>query len=386
MAGKTLVQVLLLVAFLAICDAGQTKARVVCYYGQWGDTIGQIPVDKCTHVVYSFIGLDDNTWRYKFLEFNDEGTKAKIRQFLGLKNRNPAVKLLIAVGGGAEGSDKYSRMAENSNSRSIFIRSIVDFLREFPFDGVDMDWEYPGVTWSGGRAVDKANFVTFMRELRSAVGSLEITMAVSVVEANVDVGYDVPALCNIVDAVHLMDYDMRGAWDTFADVHSPLYSRPTDQGAYRTLNVEGGTLLWNNRGCPRFKLIVGVPFYGYEFVLVNGANNKPGDTINQAATRALPDGGALSYTQICRLINNGGWALTFDDVVKCPYMTQGTRWVGYENTRSLQLKMDWIQNQGFGGTMIWAIQHDDFNAQCGTKDPLITVVHNNMKDFIVITP
>jgi chitinase len=386
MIGKIAASLAILAAFLAASEAGQTKARVVCYYGQWGDTIGQIPADKCTHVIFSFIGLNENNWRYKFLEGNDEGTKAKIRQFLGLKSRNPAVKLLIAVGGGAEGSAKYSRMAEVQSRRATFIQSIVEFLRDFPFDGVDMDWEYPGVDWSGGRAIDKANFVTFLRELRTAVGSKEITMAVSVVEANVNNGYDVPALCSIVDAVHLMDYDMRGTWDTFADVHSPLYSRPTDQGNYKQLNVEGGTLLWNERGCPRYKLIVGVPFYGYEFVLRNSANNRPGDAIDQAASKALPDGGALSYTQICRLINNGGWAVTFDDVVKCPYMTRGTRWVGYEDTRSLQLKMDWIQNQGFGGTMIWAIQHDDFNAQCGAKDPLINVVYNSMKDFVVVTP
>ena len=95
-----------------------------------------------------------------------------------------------------------------------------------------------------------------------------------------------------------MDYDMRGSWDTFADVHSPLYPRPTDSGAYAKLNTEGGSLLWNEAGCPRYKLIVGVPFYGTKFILQNSVNNKPGDTIDQAATQQLPDGGALTYNQV----------------------------------------------------------------------------------------
>jgi len=263
-------------------------------------------------------------------------------------------------------------------------------MNTYAFDGADLDWEYPGVSWSGGRPIDKANFVSLVQELRNAFNQArrnwEISMAVSVVESNVQDGYDVQNLCNLVDAVHLMDYDMRGAWDTFADVHSPLFPRPTDQGGYAKLNTRDGTLLWNSLGCPRFKLIVGVPFYGQEFVLRNSVNNKPGDQIDQEATRNLPDGGSLTYTQICTLLNAGGWTRTFDNVVKCPYMVRGDKWVGYEDGQSLQEKMNWIQNEGYGGSMIWAISHDDVNGQCGPKNPLITVIHTALQNFLVTTP
>ncbi|CAG0902228.1 unnamed protein product [Darwinula stevensoni] len=202
--------ILLLSAFFSIMVEKQAMVSgkvIVCYYGSWavyrpGDgkfDVEQIDPTFCTHLVYAFAGVGQDN-KIKVLdpwnEIVDSSGSGKdaFRRFNALKSKSPGLKTLLAVGGWNEGSTSFSQMSADAGRRATFVASCVDLLKQYGFDGLDMDWEYPANR--GGSAADKGNFVQLLRDLKAAFrpyGFL-LTAAVSAGKNTIDTAYDVPGM------------------------------------------------------------------------------------------------------------------------------------------------------------------------------------------------
>lgn len=80
---------------------------------------------------------------------------------VALKKKNHRLKVLLAVGGWFVGSEPFVPMISNVLNRKAWVANVVKFLRLHGFDGLDMDWEFPGVR--GSPPEDKYRFTTLMR-------------------------------------------------------------------------------------------------------------------------------------------------------------------------------------------------------------------------------
>jgi chitinase len=106
--------------------------------------VSNIDPFKCTHLIYAFVGLEEaDGSTIKLLNPNTDPDN--MNRFNALKTLNPMLKTLVAIGGWNEGSSKYSRLAADPQMREVFAADAKNFVLKYGFDGLDIDWEYPGI-------------------------------------------------------------------------------------------------------------------------------------------------------------------------------------------------------------------------------------------------
>lgn len=367
--------------------------KVVCYLGSWanyrnGDgkfVIEDIDPNLCTHLIYGFTKLshDNRIAVYDpYLDLKENWGLGAFQRFNNLKHKNPTLKTLIAIGGWNEGSTKYSQMASNPSSRKRFVNSCIDFLNKHGFDGLDLDWEYPGSR--GGKAEDKKNFVSLIKELKEAFqphGFL-LTAAVSAGKNTIDSAYDIPALGKYLDFINLMTYDFHGGWDKTTGHNAPLYSRKNEPEQNKILNVDYAVNYWLSNGCPADKLILGMPLYGRGFSLQDSSKHGLDEPVNGKgmAGEYTREPGMLGYNEICKMLKQEkGWTVVFESSIEAPYAYKDKQWIGYDNEKSIYLKVQYLQKKKLAGAMVWSIETDDFRGQChGNRYPLLRAINEGL--------
>ncbi|XP_065572710.1 probable endochitinase [Artemia franciscana] len=363
-----------------------------CYYGawsvyRWGD--GKFEVEDidpflCTDLVYSFAGLSSSNTIVSLDEYNDlyeNWGRGAYKRFNNLKIINPNLRTWIAIGGWNEGSEKYSRMASTPENRAAFIQSVVPFLQNYGFDGLDLDWEYPAMR--GGNKFDRYHFTLLCKELREELDKYGflLSAAVGVGKPVTDASYEIPEISKYLDFINLMTYDFHGGWETITGMNAPLYPQEgdaTEQELYN--NVNTSVNYWLSLGATREKLNLGMGIYGRSFTLNNIEDNGVRAPANSPGNpgRYTGESGFLGYFEICTNIMNG-WTVAWDSHSRCPYAYSGNQWVGYDNTESILHKVNFIHQLGLGGGMVWSIETDDFGNICGQgHNPIMHTIKESL--------
>lgn len=293
-----------------------TSPVVVAYVTSWSRDLPDPSL--MTHINYAFGHVAPT---FDAVTVDNE---ARLKTLVGLRERNPRLKVVLSVGGW--GSGNFSEMAADSTNRRRFAADCLIKVKALDLDGIDIDWEYP--TEGAGAGIssspaDTDNFTLLMRDLRAALGPDRTLTLATVWNASY---IDFPSIMPYVDFVNIMAYDMSPA--AGGHPHNPLYAslsagNHTADSAFRA---------HLNAGVPPSKLVLGLPFYG------RGTGPYP-DFMDFKDLRRLP-----------------GSIEVWDTTALVPYMADslsGKMLLGFENPRSLAHKLHYIRRQGMHGAMYW---------------------------------
>ncbi|KAL8559486.1 hypothetical protein ACOMHN_037150 [Nucella lapillus] len=260
-------------------------------------------------------------------------------------------------------------MVAVAQSRREFAQQSLAFIKKHGFDGLDLDWEYPANR--GSPAGDRERFTLLVKQLRKTFdkdatecGGRKwlLTAAVGAGKEVIDSGYDVPAIAPCFDFISLMAYDFHGKLGGVTGHHSALFAHDGETGEQRYLNVDWAAQYWMQMGCPREKLVIGIPMFARTFKLRSPSANALGAPV-------LDAGEAGMYTREKGL-------LAYYEVYQLHKMAERDQWVAYEDIDSVREKARYVKVNGYGGVMTWCLDLDDFSGTlCGEgKYPLWSAV------------
>jgi chitinase len=316
---------------------------------------GEIAAQKLTRINYAFANIKDG--RIVNGYSHDDQNLASL---VALKQENPNLTVLVSVGGWLW-SGAFSDMALTRQSRAIFISSVVEFVSRHHLDGLDIDWEYPGLPGAENhfRPEDKKNYTFLLKELRSRFNKLETNLHRRLY-VTVATGGDLDFLTHTemnkvqryVDTVNLMAYDYyEPGSDAITGHHAPLYTNPADP---KKISADNSVQEYEEAGVPAAKIVLGVPFYGHVWGKVPAANHG----LFQLG-KEIPHGYAAGSDGPEAMLKNG-FVRYWDPIAEAPYLYNAEKqiFVSYDDPESLALKCQYVRTHKLRGIMFWDYESD----------------------------
>ena len=366
---KTRLLTLTLLAFAFVPTALCAPAKpVICAYVFTRESPlapGQVDGSKLTRINYAFANIGHG----RIVE-GAPVTAGNLAALTALRHDHPDLTVLVSVGGWLW-SGGFSDMALTKASRAVFIDSVDTFITRYDLDGLDIDWEYPGLPGAGHpfRPEDKHNYTLLLKELRTRFNKMQrkmhrhlyLTIAAG---ANADFldHTEMAEVQKYVDTVNLMAYDYyEPTDDKTTGNHAPLFTDPADPKA---ISGDRSVREYEQAGVPASKIVLGIPFYGHVWGQVPSINNglfQPGQPVPNVYA---------NYGAIVSNMLGQGYTRYWDGAASVPYLYNADKqiFVSYEDPQSLALKCKYVLDHQLAGVMFWDYSGDPSGALLSTID------------------
>lgn len=313
--------------------------------------------------------------------------KGNFNQLKKLKARHPQIKVFISLGGWTW-SKNFSRFSLTDASRQTLVASCIDIYLKgnLPvgdgaggpgaavgvFDGIDIDWEFPG---GGGQPynsvspADKANFTLLLGEFRRQLNQLTaqtgrqyaLTVAIGAGADKIDNTEPAPYSQHL-DWINLMSYDYHGGFEPQGPTNfqSNLHVDPNNPatGVVKTYATETAVNKLLAAGVPASKVVIGIPFYGRGWTGVPSGGTNGLYQPASGPARGTYEQGIEDY----KVLAPRNSPKFYHPVTKQLWTYNGTEFWSFDDPTVIATKAAYVNNLGLGGLFAWSLDGDDASA------------------------
>lgn len=307
------------------------------------------------------------------------------------------VKVMASLGGWSM-SKHFPAVAADAQKRKRLVadcRKLIDM----GFDGIDLDWEFPGgagMNIIDFSAADYRNFTLLVEDIRREIGDGYLITAATSTANRLLAGFEWPRLQQIMDYFNIMTYDVNGGWSDIAGHNSPLYNYPGQENGELAASLDKTIRFLLDQGVAASKINAGVAFYG-RGVITEGPAALNAKTVKTTAN-VPPDGvintcgdfvnwplnvcdGTPNYAMIVQKTQEGeygGWQYHWDEHARVPYLTKDNYFLSYDNERSVAEKARYVEEKNLAGVIIWTAYGDlqDLTTHTTTHGNKLVECHN----------
>lgn len=325
--------------------ADSSNLDIIAYYSGSGANITDYPIDKLDQIIYSFMHLNGNQ-----LAIDNTEDSLSLLQITALKSQFPDLKVLVSLGGWG-GCETCSPVFSTAENRKAFAESVVQVLKDYNADGIDLDWEYPAIEGFPGHAFkpeDKQNFTALVEELRLAMGDgYELSFAAGGFDKFLIESVEWDKVMPLFNRVNLMSYDLINGFSTETGHHTALYSNPS-----QAVSTDYAVQFLDSIGVPSEKIVIGAAFYARVWENVTPENN------GLYQTGKFLKG--ISYLKLDSTLSADGFQTYWDSTSMAPYAYSETlgQFATYDDPQSLQEKVAYAKDKKLGGIMFWELRND----------------------------
>ena len=302
----------------------------------------------------------------------------------GLSNRHPPVKTLLSIGGGSSNATLFASMASTKQSREAFINSTIQVARQYGFNGLDLDWEFPA------NEQDMSNLALLFKEWHQALvleaqvhrkPRLLLTAAVYYAHTIVLIGntprsYPAQAIRDYLDWASPMCFDYHGAWANVTGYNAALYDPKSN------ISTQFGLGSWIKSGVPPAKLVFGLPLYGRAWKLQDPNVHRSGVA---AVGPADNTDGTMDYDKILEFNKENDATVVYDRSAVSYYTYAGTTWISYDDGPSITRKVQYAKSLGLKGYFFWAVGKDkDWTISRQGTPPMPILIVSFFNFFILL--